>query len=148
MRGIIEKTGVKIDIEDDGTIHIASMDDAAAKEAIEMVNMIVEEVEVGRVYVGKVTRIMDFGAIVELRRGVDGLVHISQLAHHRVKNVTDEVKEGDEITVKVLEVDRQGKIRLSRKETLPPCKRKLNVNRYSLNVTNGRFRAFRSTFNP
>ncbi len=120
IRGIIEKTGVKIDIEDDGTIHIASMDDAAAKEAIEMINMIVEEVEIGRVYVGKVTRIMDFGAIVELRRGVDGLVHISQLAHHRVKSVTDEVKEGDEITVKVLEVDRQGKIRLSRKETLPP----------------------------
>ncbi|MDC4206689.1 MAG: polyribonucleotide nucleotidyltransferase [Candidatus Manganitrophus sp.] len=125
IRGIIEKTGVKIDIEDDGTIHIASMDDAAAKEAIEMVNMIVEEVEVGRVYVGKVTRIMDFGAIVELRRGVDGLVHISQLAHHRVKNVTDEVKEGDEITVKVLEVDRQGKIRLSRKETLPPLQKKV-----------------------
>jgi polyribonucleotide nucleotidyltransferase len=120
IRGIIEKTGVKIDIEDDGTIHIASMDEEAAKKAIEMINMIVEEVEVGRVYVGKVTRIMDFGAIVELRRGVDGLVHISQLAHHRVKNVTDEVKEGDEITVKVLEVDRQGKIRLSRKETLPP----------------------------
>lgn len=120
IRGIIEKTGVKIDIEDDGTIHIASMDEEAAKKAIEMINMIVEEVEVGRVYVGKVTRIMDFGAIVELRRGVDGLVHISQLAHHRVKSVTDEVKEGDEITVKVLEVDRQGKIRLSRKETLPP----------------------------
>lgn len=120
IRGIIEQTGVKIDIEDDGTIHIASMDEEAAKKAIEMINMIVEEVEVGRVYVGKVTRIMDFGAIVELRRGVDGLVHISQLAHHRVKNVSDEVKEGDEVTVKVLEVDRQGKIRLSRKETLPP----------------------------
>src|SRR5579884_823980 len=120
IRGIIEKTGVKIDIEDDGTIHIASTDEEAAQKAIEMINMIVEEVEVGRVYVGKVTRIMDFGAIVELRRGVDGLVHISQLAHHRVKNVSDEVKEGDEITVKVLEVDRQGKIRLSRKETLPP----------------------------
>ncbi|MGB3939943.1 MAG: polyribonucleotide nucleotidyltransferase [Candidatus Manganitrophaceae bacterium] len=120
IRGIIEKTGVKIDIEDDGTIHIASMDENAAKEAIEMINMIVEEVEVGRIYVGKVTRIMDFGAIVELRRGVDGLVHISQLAHHRVKDVSDEVKEGDEVTVKVLEVDRQGKIRLSRKEALPP----------------------------
>lgn len=120
VRGIIEKTGVKIDIQDDGTIHIASTDEEAAKKAIEMINMIVEEVEVGRVYVGKVTRIMDFGAIVELRRGVDGLVHVSQLAHHRVKNVSDEVKEGDEITVKVLEVDRQGKIRLSRKETLPP----------------------------
>ena len=119
IRGIIEKTGVKIDIDDYGVIHIASVDDAAAQKAIEMINMIVEEVEVGRVYVGKVTRIMEFGAIVELRHGVDGLVHISQLAHHRVKNVTDEVKEGDEVTVKVLEVDRQGKIRLSRKEALP-----------------------------
>ncbi len=119
IRGIIEKTGVKIDIDDYGVIHIASVDEEAAKKAIEMINMIVEEVEIGRVYVGKVTRIMDFGAIVELRRGVDGLVHISQLAHHRVKNVSDEVKEGDEVTVKVLEVDKQGKIRLSRKETLP-----------------------------
>jgi polyribonucleotide nucleotidyltransferase len=120
IRGIIEKTGVKIDIDDNGVIHIASTDDEAAKKAIEMINMIVEEVEIGRVYVGKVTRIMDFGAIVELRHGVDGLVHISQLAHHRVKNVTDEVKEGDEVQVKVLEIDKQGKIRLSRKETLPP----------------------------
>ncbi|MFQ5949266.1 MAG: polyribonucleotide nucleotidyltransferase [Nitrospiria bacterium] len=120
IRGIIEKTGVKINIDDFGVIHIASVDEEAAQKAIEMVNMIVEEVEVGRVYVGKVTRIMDFGAIVEIRRGTDGLVHISQLAHHRVKNVSDEVKEGDEISVKVLEVDRQGKIRLSRKETLPP----------------------------
>lgn len=119
IRGIIEKTGVKIDIDDYGVIHIASVDEEAAKKAIEMINMIVEEVEIGRVYVGKVTRIMDFGAIVELRRGVDGLVHISQLAHHRVKNVSDEVKEGDEVTVKVLEVDKQGKIRLSRKEALP-----------------------------
>ncbi|MEC4677900.1 MAG: S1 RNA-binding domain-containing protein, partial [Nitrospirota bacterium] len=72
-----------------------------------------------KVYLGKVVRIMDFGAFVEIRRGTDGLVHISQLANHRVKNVRDEVKEGDEIKVKVLEVDRQGKIRLSRKELLP-----------------------------
>ncbi|HIE65254.1 MAG: polyribonucleotide nucleotidyltransferase [Nitrospira sp.] len=119
IRGIIEKTGVKINIDDDGLIHIASTDETAAKEAMDIVNSIVEEVEVGRIYVGKVTRIMDFGAIVEIRRGTDGLVHISQLAHHRVKNVTDEVKEGEEIKVKVLEVDRQGKIRLSRKEALP-----------------------------
>ncbi|MFQ5579537.1 MAG: polyribonucleotide nucleotidyltransferase [Nitrospiria bacterium] len=119
IRGIIEKTGVKINIDDDGLIHIASTDETAAKEAIDIVNSIVEDVEVGRIYVGKVTRIMDFGAIVEIRRGTDGLVHISQLAHHRVKNVTDEVKEGEEIKVKVLEIDRQGKIRLSRKETLP-----------------------------
>ncbi len=119
IRGIIEKTGVKIDIDDSGTVHIASSDEAASKEAVEMVKMIVEDVEVGRVYVGKVVRIMDFGAFVELKKGTDGLVHISQLAHHRVKDVRDEVKEGDEISVKVLEVDRQGKIRLSRKETLP-----------------------------
>lgn len=120
IRSIIEKTGVKIDIEDSGLIHIASMDEQASREAIEMIRMIVEEVEIGRVYVGKVTRVMDFGAFVELKRGQEGLVHISQLAHHRVSRVTDEVKEGEEIQVKVLEIDRQGKIRLSRKETLPP----------------------------
>ncbi len=119
IRSIIEKTGVKIDIEDSGLIHIASMDEQASREAIEMIRMIVEEVEIGRVYVGKVTRVMDFGAFVELKRGQEGLVHISQLAHHRVSRVTDEVKEGEEIQVKVLEIDRQGKIRLSRKETMP-----------------------------
>lgn len=119
IRGIIEQTGVKINIDDAGVIHIASADEAASLEAVNIIKSIVEEVEVGRVYVGKVVRIMDFGAFVEIRRGTDGLVHISQLAHHRVKNVRDEVKEGDQISVKVLEVDRQGKIRLSRKETLP-----------------------------
>lgn len=119
IRGIIEETGVKINIDDAGVIHIASADEEASKKAVEMVNAIVEEVEVGKVYLGKVVRIMDFGAFVEIRRGTDGLVHISQLANHRVKNVRDEVKEGDEIKVKVLEVDRQGKIRLSRKELLP-----------------------------
>ncbi len=122
IRGIIEKTGVKIDIDDSGTVHIASTDEAASKEAVDMVKMIVEDVEIGRVYTGKVVRIMDFGAFVELKKGTDGLVHISQLAHHRVKDVRDEVKEGDEIDVKVLEIDRQGKIRLSRKETLPAPK--------------------------
>jgi polyribonucleotide nucleotidyltransferase len=118
IRGIVEATGVKIDIADDGTIHIASADNEASKKAVEMIKMIVEEVEIGRIYVGKVTRIMDFGAFVEIKHGVEGLVHISQLASHRVQKVTDEVKEGEEITVKVIEVDRQGKIRLSRKEAL------------------------------
>ncbi|MFQ5598366.1 MAG: polyribonucleotide nucleotidyltransferase [Nitrospiria bacterium] len=122
IRGIIEKTGVKIDIDDAGVVHIASSDEAASQEAVNMVKTIVEDVEIGKVYLGKVVRIMDFGAFVELKKGTDGLVHISQLAHHRVKNVRDEVKEGDEISVKVLEIDRQGKIRLSRKETLPPPK--------------------------
>ncbi len=118
IRGIIAKTGVKIDVEDDGSIAIASSDEAAAQRAIEMIKQITEDVEVGKLYMGKVTRIMEFGAIVEIGPGVDGLVHISQLAPHRVKSVTDEVKEGDEILVKVLEVDRQGKIRLSRKEAM------------------------------
>ncbi len=119
IRGIIEETGVKINIDDLGVIHIASADEEASKKAVDMINSIVEEVEVGKVYLGKVVRIMDFGAFVEIRKGTDGLVHISQLANHRVKNVRDEVNEGDEIQVKVLEVDRQGKIRLSRKELLP-----------------------------
>ncbi len=118
IRGIIAQTGVKIDVEDDGSIAIASSDEAAARKAIEMIKQITEDVEVGKLYMGKVTRIMEFGAIVEIGPGVDGLVHISQLAPHRVKTVTDEVKEGDEILVKVLEVDRQGKIRLSRKEAM------------------------------
>jgi polyribonucleotide nucleotidyltransferase len=118
IRGIIAKTGVKIDVEDDGSIAIASSDEAAAARAVEMIKQITEDVEVGKLYMGKVTRIMDFGAIVEIGPGVDGLVHISQLAPHRVKNVSDEVKEGEEILVKVLEVDRQGKIRLSRKEAM------------------------------
>lgn len=119
IRGIIEETGVKINIDDLGVIHIASADESASKKAVDMINAIVEEVEVGKIYLGKVVRIMDFGAFVEIRRGTDGLVHISQLANHRVKDVRDEVTEGDEIRVKVLEVDRQGKIRLSRKELLP-----------------------------
>jgi polyribonucleotide nucleotidyltransferase len=118
VRGIVEKTGVKIDIEDDGTILIASADAEAAKLAMEMIGKIIEEVEVGKIYKGKVVKIMDFGAFVEILPGTDGLVHISQLAEHRVNRVQDEVKEGDEILVKVLEVDKQGKIRLSRKEVL------------------------------
>ena len=120
VRGIIEKTGVKINIEDDGTIVIASTDDASSKAAIDMINKITEDVLVGKIYLGKVSKIMDFGAFVTILPNVDGLVHVSQLAHHRVKNVSDEVKEGDEIMVKVLEVDKQGKIRLSRKEAMAP----------------------------
>ena len=119
IRDIVATCGVKMDVQDDGTVTIASTDEASAKKAIERVNQITEEVEIGKLYLGKVRKIMDFGAFVEVLPGVDGLVHISQLAHHRVKAVTDEVKEGDEILVKVLEVDRQGKIRLSRKEAMP-----------------------------
>ena len=116
IRGIVEETGCKIDIEDSGAINIASSDESAAKRAIEIIQGIVSEPEIGRIYKGKVRKIMDFGAFVEILPGTDGLVHVSQIAEHRVQNVSDELKEGDEIMVKVLEVDRQGKIRLSAKE--------------------------------
>ena len=118
VRGIIEKTGVKIDIEDDGTISIASTDAEAARRAMEMIGQIVQEAEVGKIYRGKVVKIMEFGAFVEILPHIDGLVHISQLAPHRVNRVEDEVREGEEILVKVLEIDKQGKIRLSRKEAM------------------------------
>lgn len=118
IRSIVEKTGVKIDIDDSGVISIASTDEDASKAAIEMINQITAEAEIGNIYLGKVRRIVDFGAFVEIIPNTDGLVHISQLAEHRVKNVTDEVSEGDEILVKVIEIDKQGKIRLSRKDAL------------------------------
>lgn len=120
IRGIIESTGVKIDIDDSGQINIASNDSESAKKAIAMINSIVEEVEVGKVYTGKVRKIMDFGAFVEVTPGNDGLLHISEIAHERVQKVTDFLKEGDIIDVKVLDIDRQGKMRLSRRVLLNP----------------------------
>jgi len=120
IRGIIADTGVKINVEDSGVISIAAVDEASAKKAIETINRIIEEVEVGKIYLGTVRKIMDFGAFVEILPGTDGLVHISQLAHHRVRAVSDEVAEGEQILVKVLEIDKQGKIRLSRKEAMAP----------------------------
>jgi polyribonucleotide nucleotidyltransferase len=118
IRGIIEATGVKMDVEDDGTVTIASSDDAAARKAVEMVQKIAAEAEVGKIYKGTVRKIVEFGAFVEILPGTDGLIHISQLSPERVRKVTDVLKEGDEVMVKVLEIDRQGKIRLSRKEAL------------------------------
>ena len=118
IRGIIEATGVKMDVEDDGTVTIASSDEAASKKAVEMVQKIAAEAEVGKIYKGTVRKIVDFGAFVEILPGTDGLIHISQLAPERVRRVSDILKEGDEVMVKVLEIDRQGKIRLSRKEAL------------------------------
>ena len=120
IRGIIADCGVKINVEDSGVISIAAVDEASAQKAIDVISRIIEEVEVGKIYLGTVRKIMDFGAFVEILPGTDGLVHISQLAHHRVKAVSDEVAEGDQIMVKVLEIDRQGKIRLSRKEAMAP----------------------------
>ena len=118
IRSIIADTGVKINVEDTGDVTIASSDEASAQKAIDMIKRLTEEVEVGKIYLGTVRKIMDFGAFVEVLPGTDGLVHISQLAHHRVKAVT-EVSEGDQVMVKVLEIDKQGKIRLSRKEAMP-----------------------------
>jgi polyribonucleotide nucleotidyltransferase len=118
IKGIIEETGVKIDIEDDGTIHIASADPLAAKRAIEIINSICAEAEVGRTYKGKVVRIVDFGAFVEIFPNTQGLLHISEISNERLRAVTDAIQEGDEIDVKVLDVDRAGRIKLSRKAIL------------------------------
>jgi len=117
IRSIIERTGCKIDVEDDGRIHIASVDEASAMKAIEIVKEITAEAELGKTYLGKITRIVNFGAFVEILPGMEGLLHISELAEHRVKEVQDEVKEGEEILVKVIEVDGD-RVRLSRKAIL------------------------------
>jgi polyribonucleotide nucleotidyltransferase len=116
IRGIQEQTGVKIDIDDDGTVKIAAVDAESAKAAISIIQGIVQEAEVGKAYNGRVRKIMDFGAFVELFPGTDGLLHISQISKTRVRAVSDIFKEGDEVTVRVLEIDRDGKIRLSHKE--------------------------------
>jgi polyribonucleotide nucleotidyltransferase len=118
IRSITEETGVKIDVEDDGTVLVASSDGEAMKKAIDKIRSVTAEAEVGKIYRGTVRKIVDFGAFVEIFPGTDGLVHISQLANERVHKVSDVLKEGDVISVKVLEVDRSGKIRLSRKDAL------------------------------
>jgi len=115
IKSIIEQTGVKIDIEDDGTIHIASSDPEMTKKAIEIVNQICAEAEIGRVYKGRVVRIMDFGAFIEIFPNAQGLLHISEMSNERVRAVTDILKEGDDIDVKVLDIDRNGRIKLSHK---------------------------------
>ncbi len=118
IRGIVEQTGCKIDIDDSGAINIASSDEESAKKAIEIITGIIAEAELNKVYKGKVVRIADFGAFVEILPGTDGLLHISQISDKRIAKVTDELNMGDEIMVKVIEIDNQGRIRLSRKEVL------------------------------
>jgi len=113
IRAITEETGTTIDIENDGTVKIASVSGAAGREAQRRIELITSEVEVGAVYEGKVVRLMDFGAFVQILPGKDGLVHISQISEERVERVSDKLKEGDVVRVKVLEVDRQGRVRLS-----------------------------------
>ncbi len=119
IRSIVEQTGCKIDVDDTGRVNIASPDEEACQRAIKMVQELTQEAEVGKLYLGLVKKITDFGAFVEIFPGTDGLVHISQLAHRRVERVSDVVSEGDEVLVKCIEVDRRsGKIRLSRKDAL------------------------------
>ena len=118
IRSITESCGVKMDVSDDGTVNIAGSDPKKLQAAIDIVRGLTQEAEIGKIYRGIVKRIADFGAFVEILPGTDGLVHISQLADGRVNQVTDVVREGDEVYVKVLDVDRQGKIRLSRREAI------------------------------
>ena len=118
IRGITEQTGAKIEVSDDGTVLIASVDEGSSSAAIEIIKELTQEAEIGRVYKGVVKKVLDFGAFVAIFAGTEGLVHISQLSEHRVNNIHDEVKEGDEMEVKVIDIDRDGKIKLSRKEAL------------------------------
>jgi len=115
IRAITEETGATIDIQDDGTVMIFSADYNAGQEALHRIEQITADVEVGKIYQGRVAKLMDFGAFVTILPGKDGLVHISQISNERVENVSDKLSEGDMIDVKVLEVDRQGRIRLSMK---------------------------------
>ena len=119
IKGIVDATGVAIDVEDDGTVNVASSDPEAVKKAIEIIKGLTTEPEVGAIYKGPVTRVADFGAFVELMPGTDGLLHVSEMAHTRVERVTDVCKEGDILEVKVLDISRDGKIRLTRRELLP-----------------------------
>ena len=116
IRAMTEETGASIDIDQDGTVRVASIDGASGREAVRRIELITADVEVGRIYDGKVVRLMDFGAFVTILPGKDGLVHISQISNERVEKVSDKLSEGDEVKVKVLEVDRQGRVRLSMKD--------------------------------
>jgi polyribonucleotide nucleotidyltransferase len=118
IRSIVERTGCKIDIEDDGRVSIASVDESAARKAIAIIEELTATPELNKSYLGKVVRVVEFGAFVEILPGTDGLLHVSEMAHHRVNNVHDEVKEGDQVLVKVVSIDPSGKIRLSRKALL------------------------------
>jgi polyribonucleotide nucleotidyltransferase len=120
IRSIIERTGVKIDVEDDGRVNVASADEASAQKAIGIIQELTATPELNKTYLGKVQRITDFGAFIEIMPGLDGLLHVSEIAHYRVKDVRDEFKEGDQVMVKVINIDPSGKIRLSRKALLTP----------------------------
>ena len=117
IRGIIDQTGVKIDVEDDGSVNVAATDEPSASKAMKMIRDLLAEAEIGKTYLGKVVRLADFGAFVEIFPGTDGLLHISEVAEHRIKDIRDELKMGDQILVKVISVE-GNKVRLSRKAVL------------------------------
>ena len=119
IRSIIERTGVKINVQDDGQVNIASADEEAAQKAVSIIEELTATPELNKTYLGKVQRITDFGAFVEILPGIDGLLHVSEIAHHRVNDVRKELNEGDQVLVKVINVDPSGKVRLSRKALLP-----------------------------
>ena len=118
IRSIIERTGVKIDVEDDGRVNVASADEDSAQRAIAIIQELTATPELNKSYLGTVQRITDFGAFVEIMPGMDGLLHVSEIAKHRVKDVRDELKEGEQLMVKVINIDPSGKVRLSRKALL------------------------------
>jgi len=118
IRSIVERTGAKIEINDDGRVEIASIDEASAKMALEIITELTTEAEVGKSYMGKVKRLVNFGAFVEILPGLEGLLHVSEIAPYRVEEVTDELHEGQEVMVKVIDIDGQNKIRLSRRALL------------------------------
>jgi len=129
IRGIIEQTGATIEVEDNGTVRIASVNGEANERVIQIIRGLIKEVEVGEVYKGVVKKIMEYGAFVEILPGVTGLLHISQLDHKRVNNVRDILKEGDELEVKCIEMDGTGRISLSRKALIPVPERKSDSER-------------------
>jgi len=118
IRSIVERTGCKIEVHDDGRVDIASTDETAAKKAVDIIKEITAEAELGKTYLGKVVRVVNFGAFVEVLPGVEGLVHISEIAEQRINEVRDELNEGDETLVKVIDIDATGRVRLSRKAVL------------------------------
>jgi polyribonucleotide nucleotidyltransferase len=124
IRSIIEQTGVKIDVEDSGRVNVASNDEASAAKALQIIGDLTATAEVGKTYLGKVSRLADFGAFVEILPGTDGLLHISEVAEHRIKDVRDELKEGDQVLVKVLSIE-GNRIRLSRKAILKEQRAKM-----------------------
>ncbi len=123
IRSITERTGAKIEVEDDGRVDIASVDEASARKAMELIQELVAEAEVGKTYLGKVKRIVNFGAFVEILPGIEGLLHISEVSEQRIRDVHDEMSEGDEIMVKVIDIDGD-RTRLSRRAVLKEEKAK------------------------